>query len=591
MAAGELDLHDVEAEMWERVIDLWDGVTPLPGLETYNPREIRRFWRWAVGQVDADRYLELVREGVRDADDPSTRACMEFSLLVQEGTAIDTDADPRALARFEERARTGPRDAVLAVFLNNLAEVYLNDGDRDRAQPLVQESAQIFAERGDTRDAMRARSFLALIDVLDGAPERGIDQLEALLAQGRDRVYVRRWVGNVLMIVHAMVGNADAANATFDLVATTLDTRLDWPTYEQQLNVIMRSWLDTGRWERAVRVYDELRPNWEGRLVISDLHAARLQLMRDGRVVDPVFWRDLPDRDTIPGGVDRVSADLIAAQVVGAGGDLRRMRALLEPVWTTVHPRYSDHALLGFLWTAVRDFTRIEVDAAMSGAADVHAAKSRSVGLDAAKSRAVGLDAATNRADAAGRAAARQHLETIAAYAGRMYRFGALGAAWGAELDAQLARFRGDGGQVALFETAASAWRAIGYRHDAAICELVLAEVRAALGERDAAREAAESALATARSLGAEPLVRRAGGVLHRLGSPGRSDGLLTRRELDVLALVAAGRTNNQIAKELFISPKTAGIHVSRIIAKFGAANRTEAAAIGRRSGLIPGGI
>ena len=108
LAAGELDLHEVEADMWERVIELWDGITPLPGLETYNRREIRRFWRWAVGQVDADRYLELVRRGVRDADDVSTRACMEFSLLVHEGTAIDTDADPRALARFEERAEPGP---------------------------------------------------------------------------------------------------------------------------------------------------------------------------------------------------------------------------------------------------------------------------------------------------------------------------------------------------------------------------------------------------------------------------------------------------------------------------------------------------
>ena len=108
---------------------------------------------------------------------------------------------------------------------------------------------------------MRARSFLALIEVLDGSPERGIEQLEALLAQSGDRVYARRWVGNVLMMVHTMVGNADAASATFDVVATTLDTRLDWPTYEQQLTVIMRSWLDTGRWERAVRVYDELRSN------------------------------------------------------------------------------------------------------------------------------------------------------------------------------------------------------------------------------------------------------------------------------------------------------------------------------------------
>jgi DNA-binding CsgD family transcriptional regulator len=44
----------------------------------------------------------------------------------------------------------------------------------------------------------------------------------------------------------------------------------------------------------------------------------------------------------------------------------------------------------------------------------------------------------------------------------------------------------------------------------------------------------------------------------------------LTRREAEVLALVAAGRTNRQIGHELYITPKTAGVHVSRILAKLG---------------------
>jgi DNA-binding NarL/FixJ family response regulator len=60
----------------------------------------------------------------------------------------------------------------------------------------------------------------------------------------------------------------------------------------------------------------------------------------------------------------------------------------------------------------------------------------------------------------------------------------------------------------------------------------------------------------------------------------------LTPRELEVLALVAEGRTNPQIAAELVISEKTASVHVSRILAKLGAANRTEAAAIARRLGV-----
>jgi DNA-binding CsgD family transcriptional regulator len=67
--------------------------------------------------------------------------------------------------------------------------------------------------------------------------------------------------------------------------------------------------------------------------------------------------------------------------------------------------------------------------------------------------------------------------------------------------------------------------------------------------------------------------------------SPAASLGL-TRRESEVLALVAEGRTNRQIGQALFITPKTASIHVSRILAKLGVAGRGEAAAIAHRLGL-----
>ncbi|MFF6784415.1 AAA family ATPase [Streptomyces sp. NPDC012510] len=62
----------------------------------------------------------------------------------------------------------------------------------------------------------------------------------------------------------------------------------------------------------------------------------------------------------------------------------------------------------------------------------------------------------------------------------------------------------------------------------------------------------------------------------------------LTDREHDVLRLVAAGRTNRQIAEELFISPKTASVHVSNILAKLGVSGRGEAAAVAHRVGLRP---
>ena len=60
---------------------------------------------------------------------------------------------------------------------------------------------------------------------------------------------------------------------------------------------------------------------------------------------------------------------------------------------------------------------------------------------------------------------------------------------------------------------------------------------------------------------------------------------MLTPREAEVLALLAQGRTNRQIGAELYISEKTASVHVSNIMAKLGASGRTEAVAHRRRSG------
>jgi DNA-binding NarL/FixJ family response regulator len=61
----------------------------------------------------------------------------------------------------------------------------------------------------------------------------------------------------------------------------------------------------------------------------------------------------------------------------------------------------------------------------------------------------------------------------------------------------------------------------------------------------------------------------------------------LTPRESEILALVAEGRSNGEIGKQLFISTKTVSVHVSNILAKLEAASRTEAAAVARRRGLL----
>lgn len=119
--------------------------------------------------------------------------------------------------------------------------------------------------------------------------------------------------------------------------------------------------------------------------------------------------------------------------------------------------------------------------------------------------------------------------------------------------------------------------------------------------ERDRALELLRLASAVADHLGARPLAAAVARLARRARldlAPGAApepvpaDPVaalgLTTREREVLRLVAAGRTNRQIAEELFISPKTVSVHVSNILAKLGVSSRGEAAALAHRLGLFP---
>lgn len=110
-----------------------------------------------------------------------------------------------------------------------------------------------------------------------------------------------------------------------------------------------------------------------------------------------------------------------------------------------------------------------------------------------------------------------------------------------------------------------------------------LALALAASGERTEALSVLRRVVAEAPPHGMKLFARWAREAMARLGSGGdASSGPfddLTPRELEVLALVAEGLTNRAIGSRLFISPKTASVHVSAILAKFGAKNRAEAAA------------
>jgi len=141
---------------------------------------------------------------------------------------------------------------------------------------------------------------------------------------------------------------------------------------------------------------------------------------------------------------------------------------------------------------------------------------------------------------------------------------------------------------VAPARGALTAFRALLMPLDAGMARLALARA-VAPADPDTAREEARSALDAFRGLGAVRAADAAAGLLRELGeAPGgrpRAAGELTTREEEVLELIASGLSNAGIAHALVISERTAGHHVSHILAKLGARNRAEAAAYAVRAG------
>jgi DNA-binding CsgD family transcriptional regulator len=183
-------------------------------------------------------------------------------------------------------------------------------------------------------------------------------------------------------------------------------------------------------------------------------------------------------------------------------------------------------------------------------------------------------------------------------------------AAYQALVVAEHARAAGTGG-VSPWADAVTAWEHAAEPYPLAYALLRLAEAHLAAGERDEAGKAVQRSHAIADRLGAVPIATEAAAFAQRSRLPlmARGEGLrevgrgvdtgdqaelgdplsrfgLTAREHEVLLLVAAGQSNPEIARTLFISAKTASVHVSNILAKLGVTGRVEAAAVVHRLGI-----
>jgi DNA-binding CsgD family transcriptional regulator len=167
--------------------------------------------------------------------------------------------------------------------------------------------------------------------------------------------------------------------------------------------------------------------------------------------------------------------------------------------------------------------------------------------------------------------------------------------------DAERARVAG-ASDPGAWSLAAGRWETLDYRHRAAYASWRQAE--ALLAAPNGGRKAAATVLSAAAGLAAEhvpltravqDLARRARLTLDilptavpRATAPQVSASYgLTDRELEVVRLLGEGRSNAEIGAELFISPRTAGVHVTNILRKLGVTNRVHAAALAERAGLL----
>ncbi|KRE97196.1 hypothetical protein ASG76_00215 [Nocardioides sp. Soil774] len=389
---------------------------------------------------------------------------------------------------------------------------------------------------------------------ITGDPAAGAALLRQVLGDYPDEAWrgVVGCIGNLVWCEAIMGRHVEAQAAAEDGFARLPRPHLSVEAWEHLTENAAFSWLLTGHWDRARQALEAGAPWWDDDVRSSSARLDVLDLVQRGSA-DVDRWRTRVT-DPAPGGAPQALVRELLARAAVLEGDLPAMRSVLLPAWTDDHVLFNADQLV----TTALVAARAEADAATSG---------------------VGDDVAD----------AREHLSVIDEALARFPRYGPLGEVWPIDLEAQLDRFHGRDARSAL-RAALEGWERIGHVPDVAVTHLSLAEQEATHGDRTAAREHLTAGREIARRLEAVPLLARADRLAETYGLGSRerrTDQVLTEREVEVLRLVADGLTNGQIGTRLFMSPKTASVHVSHILAKLGAANRTEAATVARRQGLL----
>jgi DNA-binding NarL/FixJ family response regulator/tetratricopeptide (TPR) repeat protein len=589
---------------FERAIDLWDAVPAddrPSGVDVAHLHHEASLAAMIRGRPE--RAAELARMAVRSLDpdrEPERWAAANERLsraLWIVGDPVEATAIIEATARSMERARPSPERARV---LASMAATYMLQGDHARAVPAAEAAIALAREADAPVSVAHAMSTLGTSKVLLGRCDEGLPMSREALDRnlgGGDVHDVGRAYAN-LSAVLLVCGELEESLAVAEAGVTWARSVGAHGQYGRfiQGNALEAA-IDLGRWDEAERMVDELVSGERlGVNRLASIASAGTFLVRRGRRAD-------------------------AAALLMDG------QALVDPLQEA---QFTGPIYLGLAELALTDNDPI------SAAATATAGLER---LSRTQDRfyAIELAAVAARAEADAAALARAHRDEAAAAAAAGRARDPL--AFLDDAVRQVAGTASFGGRVASMSALAEAeslraggtpdpeaWRAAVVAADRARIAWPRAYSRFRLAEsllearaprRDAVR-ALSDAHAAADRLGAAPLrdwvdglARRARVPLERSeetaatdagraaplassagpGSPPTAaealDGLgLTRRQREVLPLIAAGHTNKRIAEQLFISENTAGVHVSNILGKLGVATRTEAAAVAARLGL-----
>ena len=582
-----------------------DGTGALP-----DPVELRRRAAWVADDAgDTERAIDWLREAldridpVADASSAGVlRSRLGYSLWVA-GRNDEALAEHRAAAALVPAT---PPTAARAQVLLGLGGWLMGAGRYGESREVCAEAIACAIEAGARAEEARARSNLGSDLVSLGDIEGGIRELEQARLIAEEDGFVDTLLAASANLAYQLVVAdrfADAVMAADDGLAAARAHGLEHRFGSHFEAVAIDALFRSGGWDAAgQRAARRDGPRGGFGATYRDAAIARLDGARGD--IDDARAR-LAGADLLP--VGEIDADLgayvqlVAAEVAIHAREPERATAAVQA--GLAHLGTSDDTVL----------------VGPLGAAGLRAAADRGERARARR-RPTELEAAEATA-----ADVRERAEVLWATKDVP---GSL-AATRATCDAELDRLRG-ASRPGPWLAATEAWEAAGLPFPAAYTRMRAAEASLLAGDRAAAEPALATAFAGAVRLGAvplrseiellagraripleaavappEPASDRAAprGTPPGTGSPASArpagsapsegpattfaDLGLSAREAEVLALVAAGRTNGQIARELFISPKTASVHVTHILDKLGVSSRIEAAMLAARAGLV----